>query len=544
MSSSDPNSTANPARWGRVFMGPDTSRESTIDKILNAQERELWNRSTEIEYLKRVREKAASDAQSIMEKAQARNAANRAAVVTWAEGVKARAEQFYAQAMQEREQARQYLREAEAIRNQAHEEGFQTGLKSAEAVIAQHEFARDSVAASIVSRIQEQCAVIFEAWRQELTALARETVETTTGLVLREEYAAILEQTLEQSVKAMEGRQSLRARVNPEDAELVQGMLGRVQAQLGVERWDVQPDPAVEPGGIILENEAGRVDALPSTRRAIVEEVLARMGVPYSAVDDAALAAVAAPIPELTSLMTPPPSPEAVLPPPIPDLPPMAEAAVPDFSDGPHLDTNMDVLGALEELPLQEAEPQPFGDADGYAREEAEPSDLSGAPDTLGAAEHMAMERAAEAMDKALGGNDSLPDDVAAYIMDAVADPVEPAAQDAAYASMPELDLSEGLDLDLELSAPESGPVAELPEGLDELLGSPDDAAPDGSAEFVDAGFVEVPDEVLPEDDEPQELGGGSNEIGGGSLELGGGPLELGGTRPNLGLQELDLGDD
>ncbi len=567
MSSSDaPNNNSGasenggPARWGRVFMGPDVSRESSIDKILNAQERELWNRSTEIEYLKRVRDRATAEARELLEKAQARADAVRAAADQWAEDVKVRIQALHAEAQQERAQARAAHAEADQARAEAHEAGFQAGMEHAAQTIAEHEYARDAAVGAIARRIQEQCGVIFEAWRGELTALAVEAVETSTGWILREERASVLAQLLVDSVAAMEQRLAVTARINPQETDLLVAVLNQIQSRLGVQNWHIEPDPSVELGGLILENDSGRVDNLPSMRRSVVEAALERLTVPPSAVDAAAVTAVQAPSPELDVLPDRPQpdpaqsAPAAAQPAFEPSLSPEIPESVPDAADlpesapaGPEIpaatlspeplpeadfsepvaesvaepgpaeapaDDLLDVLESTPELlpePTAEAfagadlpeEGEPAEDALPDMQEDALPDmpvDLEDEPQ-VSEPERRAMEMAAAAMDKALGAQDSLPDDVAAYIMDAVTDagsakPSPAVGEDERFltdAAEPEPEKAPAVAEDAELleTVPEAreqeveaeaAPAGEAPSGIDAAPAEPTDESGAGKA--------------------------------------------------------------
>ena len=533
MSSSDaprkPGATgdADPSRWGRVFMGPDVSRESSIDKLLNAQERDLWNRSTEIEYLKRVRERAAAEAQAILEKAQERADKMHAAAETWAEDVKERMQALYAEAQNERNAARAAYAEADAIRSTAHENGFHTGLGEAEQTIAAHEQQRDAAVSAILRRIQQQCGVIFEAWRGELTALSRQAVETATGWVMTEERAAVFAQMLADAVAAMEQHQVVTAKVNPQDADVLADLLRQTHEQLGLQTWRVEADPVVEPGGLVLETDTGRVDNLPSMRRVVVEEALTRLGVPYSSADQAAVAAVRAPCPELDVLPTapPPPAPEPEdvfsVAAPLPDMdisadpeafsvteslaeeasflapptqPEPAFAAAPEAMPLGEEPAGLEIDMTLSPTPEPEQEaPETLpdvlvDDAQDKTFSQEELDDFFSADEAMPDAERQAMEMAAAAMDKALGEHGGLPDDVAAYIMDAVAGPgsVTPLSEEPSLLADPAEPASESL-------APEDLGASD---GL-ELTDEPE------PAEFVDA--LPEAEPAVPEDAAPAE---------------------------------------
>ncbi|MDR2726965.1 MAG: hypothetical protein LBC10_03120 [Deltaproteobacteria bacterium] len=295
-------------RWGTVFMGPDATRESRLDKLLDQQERELWSRSTEIEYLRRVREKATAGVRSItksmLDKARADADALRREADAWAAELKARTEEAHTLAKQDQAKAEALRLEAEQVRDQAQAEGRQAGLEAARQEALEREARRDAAASAVLHRIQEQCGVMFAAWREELVALTRQAVQTGIGWVVSEDRAQGLARLLEQSVQAVENRQNFTIRVNPEDAELARELLGKAQDNLGLDRWTVLADPDIEAGGLRLESDVSRVENYPAARRSVVEEALARLSLPPAA-DDKACKAARAPLPELAHLPEP-----------------------------------------------------------------------------------------------------------------------------------------------------------------------------------------------------------------------------------------------
>ena len=291
-------------RWGTVFMGPDATRESRMDKLLNQQQRELWNRGTEIEYLRRVREKAAAEAKSILDKARADGDELRREAGAWATELKVRTEESRARAKQEQSAAEALRLEAEQLRATAEAEGRQAGFEAARQEVLEHEARRDAAASAVLHRIQEQCGVMFVAWREELAALTLQAVQTGIGWIMSEEHARGLDQLLERAVQAVEHCQNFTIHVNPEDAELARELLGKAQDSLSLGRWTVLEDPHIEAGGLRLESDAGRVEDYPTLRRAVVEEALARLSLPPDR-DGAILEAARASLPELARLPDP-----------------------------------------------------------------------------------------------------------------------------------------------------------------------------------------------------------------------------------------------
>jgi flagellar assembly protein FliH len=333
-----PTPEDDPDRWGTVFMGPDKYRETRLDKVLNRQERDLWNRGAEMEYLKRVREKAGAQAKVLLDQAIAANETKKKSVEEWAEKVKERSEQLHAEALRDRDEARNLIAEARTIAENAHkqgqETGYQAGLEQARQEGMRREQQRDAAAAAVLRRIREQCGVVFESWREELAALLRSLVETAGGWVMQEEHALRLGQILTQSAQALEARHHVVVSVNPGEVVMIKKLLANAQNSLRIEGWSVRADPSVEPGGLVIESDAGRVENLIATRRSIVEEALTKFSLPATGVDEAARTAVLEPLPELSALPDPPLSPLPPLPSDMPDQPDQSDQSDrPDAAD-------------------------------------------------------------------------------------------------------------------------------------------------------------------------------------------------------------------
>ena len=58
--------------YGTIFMGPESERETTLDKLYTASQREQWNRQTENEYMERVRARATERVRDLLLQARRR----------------------------------------------------------------------------------------------------------------------------------------------------------------------------------------------------------------------------------------------------------------------------------------------------------------------------------------------------------------------------------------------------------------------------------------------------------------------------------------
>lgn len=282
--------------YGTIFMGPESERETTLDKLYSATQREQWSRQTENEYMERVRARATERVRGLLLQARRRGEALEAEareraeqIVREAEAIRAGAERERGQAEEKWREAEERYRQAEKLRSTAQEDGLAAGRAQAREELAQAREELGNATGAVLIGIQEQCAAIFAAWRGDLAALVREVAEKGTGLVIKDEREKVLSALLDQSMRALLDRRSFSVRVNPEDADLVRDILSDARhVNPRVSTWEVVRDPALEPGSLVVESESALVDNSRAARSSVVDEVLAHLEIPQSDADQAA----------------------------------------------------------------------------------------------------------------------------------------------------------------------------------------------------------------------------------------------------------------
>jgi flagellar biosynthesis/type III secretory pathway protein FliH len=164
-----------------------------------------------------------------------------------------RAEQLRAQ-----EEARQVLArahaEAEQIRRQAREEGC-------------------AESARMLVEMRKELLQQLEESRQKLTRLALKIAEKLLAEELKLDpgrVARIVEQTLRKTSAAKQ----IVVRVNAADQRAVEAALPRLRTLIETEALVIQPDPAVERGGCIVESDIGQLDGQIKTQLDAVLEAL------------------------------------------------------------------------------------------------------------------------------------------------------------------------------------------------------------------------------------------------------------------------------
>lgn len=238
MSMDDENPTPPRSEWGTIF---SAGREHSLGGIEHARST-AWTPEDEEAYLARIREKASHMAASILEDART---------------------------------------EAEAIRQGAHQEGYDKGLAEAQAELEsfQHGMA-DSVNA-VLSAIEGQCSQIFNQWREDLIGVSRLAVEKITTLELSQQHAAVMESLLDEAIAMLETRRELLIRVNPEDEPVISDIVAMTQNKYpDVKSWRVKADPTISAGGMVLESESSLAEGRVESRRAAVEEILSHLTLP------------------------------------------------------------------------------------------------------------------------------------------------------------------------------------------------------------------------------------------------------------------------
>jgi flagellar assembly protein FliH len=171
--------------------------------------------------------------------------------------------------------------EAEQLKAQAMQEGYNAGLEQAQQELETFQQTMSDSVAGVLEAIQGQCSGIFSKWRQDIVTLLRVAVQRAVGLEISENRARILESLLVKSIDILDTQRKLIVRVNPEDEAAVNDILTTTQQrQSGLEAWSVKGDAAISPGGLVVESRDGMVDNTIETRFALVDQILEQIVIP------------------------------------------------------------------------------------------------------------------------------------------------------------------------------------------------------------------------------------------------------------------------
>lgn len=172
----------------------------------------------------------------------------------------ARARELVAAAELEAERIRAAGRaERDRVRSEAAEAGRQEGLGRAAAALA-------GVAAERERRLSGLAG--------EVASLALEVARTVLGQALAADPAAVVA-LAERALREARERREVVVRVSPADAPALRGAEGRLAALLArAPGLCLREDPALRPGDVVVETEAGTIDARVEAQLAALARAL------------------------------------------------------------------------------------------------------------------------------------------------------------------------------------------------------------------------------------------------------------------------------
>ena len=166
-------------------------------------------------------------------------------------------------------------REAEAIREQAraegHAEGMAAGLKEGGALLA-----------AAVELLGQAAAGVESQRREVAEAVERDAIELAlalAGKILAGSLQArpgLVAEVVQGALRRASDRRRITVLLHPSDLETVAAAIGDLQTQVsGIELCDLQSDPRIAPGGVIVRTTEGEVDASVATQLERAREVIA-----------------------------------------------------------------------------------------------------------------------------------------------------------------------------------------------------------------------------------------------------------------------------
>ncbi len=234
---------------GKVLMnaGGTGAIETTVAQ-LEGSTKLTWDESVEGEYLERVKARAATKAKQVLAQAQ---------------------------------------QEANAIREEARQEGFDQGLAEAQNQLEQARASMAEELAKALESVRQGRSNIWRLHREDVMAVIHLAVEKIIGCEIHEQRRKILGSLLDEAVEALEAERTLTLRANPEDAQDLDDLMNEVRDRYpSMESWRIKPDQNMQPGGLIVETDYGKVDSTLESRRELVESVFTKMNLPSGDVSE------------------------------------------------------------------------------------------------------------------------------------------------------------------------------------------------------------------------------------------------------------------
>jgi len=170
-------------------------------------------------------------------------------------------------------------READNIRNQAHEQGYADGLAKGREE-SQREFEETLQASrqmneSLVSQLKEQEKEMMRLLSPRMADLAMELARRIIHREIKLDPSIVVAQAKEAITKILE-REKLIIRVNPREEKTMKAQKPVLMSLFdGIDKIEVVADQTVERGGCIVETNLVKVDAQPESQLESARKALA-----------------------------------------------------------------------------------------------------------------------------------------------------------------------------------------------------------------------------------------------------------------------------
>jgi flagellar assembly protein FliH len=173
---------------------------------------------------------------------------------------------------------------ADDARRDGHSDGYANGLHEAQAAMA----GMIGTLGEIVEAARAERHVLLASAEPELVRLAVGIAERVLHQQIALDHGVVVEMA-RAAIARIVDRERITVRVNPADIEQMRGHREELLALGDVKNMRVIEDQRVDRGGVILETDAGTIDAKISTQLAEVRKIL-------HIVDDVVVLPPAAPI--------------------------------------------------------------------------------------------------------------------------------------------------------------------------------------------------------------------------------------------------------
>ena len=265
---------------GRVIVGPG-SEPLSQEMMKRPEQPTLISPELETQFWQRVRLRVEEKAREIM-----------ATSIREAEEIKARARKEGFEQGYKEGYAKGLKEGQEEGHAKGHAEGYTEGLAKGEEEArkeVENNFAKEmeelkedlsTRIAHLLADIDGQKEKIWNEFKEELVLLTIVSVEKIFNITLNDHKKEILNSLFDQAMDQLEDKRELCIKVNPDDAEIMQEVLEKARAEYPqLDKWQLKADPAIELGGVILENEDSIINNTIDVRYAEVKKIVDQLDV-------------------------------------------------------------------------------------------------------------------------------------------------------------------------------------------------------------------------------------------------------------------------
>ena len=177
-----------------------------------------------------------------------------------------------------KERSLELVQEAERRANALHEaaksEGFEQGVSDGRAAASAEMDEMLETMRGLIEMARAERHKIIEGAEPEIVRLAVAVAERVLAQHIAVDRETVVEMT-RSAVARLVNRETVTVRVNPADIEAMRDHRDRIMSMNAIDNMRIIEDQRVDRGGVVLETEAGTIDAKVSTQLREVRRLLA-----------------------------------------------------------------------------------------------------------------------------------------------------------------------------------------------------------------------------------------------------------------------------
>lgn len=177
-----------------------------------------------------------------------------------------------------KERALELVQEAERRANELHEtakhDGFEQGVGDGRAAASAEMDEMLETMRGLIEMARAERHKIIEGAEPEIVRLSVSIAERILAQHIAVDHETVVEMT-RSAVSRLVSRETVTVRVNPADIEAMRDHRDRIMSMNAIDNMRIIEDQRVDRGGVVLETEAGTIDAKVSTQLREVRRLLA-----------------------------------------------------------------------------------------------------------------------------------------------------------------------------------------------------------------------------------------------------------------------------